>query len=73
MSKRCHYPDCNKKILSLAIDCDKCHNFYCGNHRIPESHYCEQLSSIKKDAYERNKVDLENNKVLILNKALGTY
>ena len=73
MSKRCHYSECNKKILSIAIDCDKCHNFYCGNHRIPESHDCGQLSELKKEEFERNRVNLENNKLSTVIKSLGTY
>lgn len=73
MSKRCHYPDCNKKILSIAIDCDKCHNFYCGVHRIPESHECDFLISIKKTEFERNKLNLENNRLINVNKSLGSY
>lgn len=72
-TKRCQFGDCNKKILSLAIDCDKCHGFYCGSHRIPECHSCEKLLMMKKEAHELNKVNLENNRVNNVNKALGAY
>ncbi len=73
MSKKCEFGDCKKKILSLAIDCDKCHKYYCGVHRIPESHCCTMLSCLREEAYENNKKVLENNKMEVVNKALGTY
>ena len=73
MSKKCNYFNCKNKILSLVIDCDKCHHFYCSKHRIPESHDCEMLCSIKKDAFENNKINLENNKISNVNNSLGTY
>ena len=73
MPKKCEYFDCGKKILSISIDCDKCHKYFCGAHRIPESHRCEKLDFIKKEAFENNKNNLENNKMLIVNKGLGTY
>lgn len=73
MTKKCKYPQCYKKILSLAIECDKCHKSYCGNHRIPESHLCEMLPNIKKEAFENNKINLEKNKIITVNNSLGAY
>jgi len=64
MVKRCEYPECNKKILSLAIDCCHCHKFYCGTHRLPEEHICIHLPELKKDAFNNNRVNLENNKLV---------
>lgn len=64
MVKRCCFPDCQKKILSLALDCDKCHQFYCSTHRLPEDHICLCLDEMKKRAYEANREVLEGNKLV---------
>lgn len=71
--KKCEYSDCKKKILSLVIDCNQCHKYFCGNHRIPESHECSYLSQIKQNAFQNNKNNLENNKINNTNSLLGTF
>jgi len=63
MTKHCQFPECKKKILSLSIECDKCHLLFCSQHRLPEGHLCFALSDIKKNAFEINKNNLENNKI----------
>ncbi len=67
MTKRCDFPDCKKKILSLAIDCNKCKHFYCNSHRLPEEHNCEFLIDLKKEAFDSNKKILDENKLVSCN------
>ena len=64
MSKRCDFPECKKKILSLVIDCSTCKKFYCSSHRLPENHECCRLEEIKKNAFQDNKNNLENCKII---------
>jgi predicted nucleic acid binding AN1-type Zn finger protein len=33
---------CTKKRL-LGMDCDYCHEQFCGEHRIPETHFCSDM------------------------------
>lgn len=63
MVKKCSYPGCNRKVLSVLIDCNKCLNLFCGTHRLPEAHDCQYLREIKTEAFEVNRVVLEANKV----------
>ena len=61
---RCNYEDCNKKILSMVIDCNKCKKLYCASHRLPELHKCDYLMTIKNEAFESNKKILDSNKIV---------
>jgi predicted nucleic acid binding AN1-type Zn finger protein len=63
MNRKCGFEDCRKKILSLAIDCERCHKFYCSVHRLPEQHECEHLEKIKEDAFRLNEKVLVENKL----------
>jgi predicted nucleic acid binding AN1-type Zn finger protein len=62
MAKKCNFPDCKNKILSIALDCSKCKNFYCSFHRLPEKHECKFLEQIKEDAKKDNTKALMDNK-----------
>ena len=46
----------------MAIDCEKCKNFYCSFHRLPEKHECKFLEEIKDDAKKDNTKALMENK-----------
>ena len=73
MVQKCSFSECNKKILSIAVDCDKCHQFFCATHRMPESHSCSLLDNIKKEAFQNNLENLQKNKINNVNKSLGDY
>ena len=61
MAKKCYFIECKNKILSMAIDCEKCKNFYCSFHRLPEKHECKFLEEIKEDSKkDYTKVLMEN-------------
>ena len=61
MPKKCNFPNCKNKILSMAIDCSKCKNYFCSMHRLPEKHECKFMEEIKEDAKKNNtKVLMEN-------------
>ena len=62
MAKKCYITDCKNKILSMAIDCEKCKNFYCSFHRLPEKHNCKFLEEIKEDSKKHNTKTLMENK-----------
>ena len=65
MPKKCNFPDCKNKILSMAIDCSKCKNYFCSMHRLPEKHECKFLEEIKVDARNINTKTLMDNKCVI--------
>lgn len=65
MAKKCYFLECKNKILSMAIDCEKCKNFYCAFHRLPEKHECKFLEEIKEDAKKDNTKALMDNKCVI--------
>lgn len=62
MAKKCYFSECKNKILSIAIDCEKCKNFYCSFHRLPEKHECKFLEEIKEEAKKDNTKALMENK-----------
>jgi predicted nucleic acid binding AN1-type Zn finger protein len=65
MAKKCYFLECKNKILSMAIDCEKCKNFYCAFHRLPEKHECKFMQEIKEDAKKDNTKALMDNKCVI--------
>ena len=62
MSRKCYFSECKNKILSMAIDCSKCKNFYCSFHRLPEKHECKFMEEIKDEAKKDNTKVLMDNK-----------
>jgi predicted nucleic acid binding AN1-type Zn finger protein len=46
----------------MAIDCEKCKNFYCAFHRLPEKHECKFMEEIKEEAKKDNTKTLMENK-----------
>ena len=65
MPKKCNFPDCKNKILSMAIDCSKCKNYFCSMHRLPEKHECKFMEEIKADARKDNTKVLMEKKCVI--------
>ena len=64
MPKKCNFPNCKNKILSMAIDCSKCKNYFCSMHRLPEKHECKFMEEIKEEAKK------DNTKILMENKCV---
>jgi predicted nucleic acid binding AN1-type Zn finger protein len=54
----CNFADCKKKQALLVGDCKYCDKHFCGTHRLPESHKCEELEKCKKIQFEKNKEKL---------------
>jgi ubiquitin C len=50
---RCNSTGCNDKIVKIIGICKYCSMGYCGKHRIPESHNCENLFTCKQESHER--------------------
>ena len=65
MPKKCNFSNCKNKILSMAIDCSKCKNYFCSMHRLPEKHECKFMEEIKADARKDNTKVLMENKCVI--------
>ncbi len=51
---------CNKQ--KLLFKC-KCNNDYCLKHLLPEIHDCKNMLYFKQISWDKNKIDLEKNKV----------
>jgi hypothetical protein len=46
--------ECGAKATMITGDCNFCKCKYCNLHRLPESHKCACLHTIKKDSYNEN-------------------
>ncbi|KAI7904459.1 polyubiquitin [Cokeromyces recurvatus] len=55
---RCAYQSCSDKIVKIIGDCRYCQHKFCARHRLPEAHSCENLTSCKQAAHERNSIKL---------------
>ena len=45
---RCKYHDCKIKVAKYGLGhCEHCDKKYCGRHRLPESHSCDNLSAFQ--------------------------
>ena len=51
---KCKIDDCTQKAALIVGDCKFCKASYCGKHRLPEAHACENLKSCKEAAVQRN-------------------
>ncbi|KAI8149798.1 hypothetical protein BJV82DRAFT_584691 [Fennellomyces sp. T-0311] len=51
---RCAFQDCTDKVVKIVGDCRYCQSKYCVRHRLPETHACENMTSCRQDAYNRN-------------------
>ena len=50
---------CHLKAVLITGDCKYCKLKFCNKHRLPESHYCENLQSCKDAHFQKNKEKLE--------------
>ncbi|KAI8992685.1 polyubiquitin [Pilobolus umbonatus] len=55
---RCAFLHCNDKPVKIIGDCRYCQQKYCARHRLPEAHSCENLTSCRQAAHERNSIKL---------------
>ncbi|KAF7440403.1 hypothetical protein PC9H_000748 [Pleurotus ostreatus] len=65
--KRCQLQaetPCNSAVLRIVGECPMCRHQFCGEHRLPEHHNCNQLEDCRKQAYERNKLKLESERTV---------
>ncbi|KAI9488723.1 hypothetical protein BDB00DRAFT_963364 [Zychaea mexicana] len=51
---RCAYGDCTDKAVKIIGECRYCESKYCGRHRLPEAHACDNITSCRQDAYDKN-------------------
>ncbi|CAL1704928.1 unnamed protein product [Somion occarium] len=67
VKKRCQIqsePRCNSAALRLVGQCPHCRAEFCGAHRMPEHHNCQNLESCRQQAFEKNKAKLESERTV---------
>lgn len=55
---RCAFQSCPDKRVKIIGDCRYCQSKFCARHRLPEDHLCENLTSCRKAAHEKNSAKL---------------
>ncbi|KII88606.1 hypothetical protein PLICRDRAFT_176176 [Plicaturopsis crispa FD-325 SS-3] len=61
--KRCQFlsedsAQCSSAVLRIVGQCPHCQAQFCGSHRLPEHHRCQNLESCRQQAFEKNKARL---------------
>lgn len=51
---KCFMHACTDRPTKIIGECHYCKNVFCGKHRLPESHACDQLQSCRQKAIEKN-------------------
>ncbi|KAI0780760.1 hypothetical protein BD413DRAFT_608009 [Trametes elegans] len=72
--KRCQLqsePRCNQAVLRLVGQCPHCRLEFCGTHRMPEHHECQNLESCRQQAFEKNKAKLESERTVASKMAMA--
>ena len=59
---KCFIDQCLDRVAKIVGSCRYCEHSYCGKHRLPESHACENISSCRQESHERNSDKLLNGK-----------
>ncbi|EIN07476.1 nuclear protein [Punctularia strigosozonata HHB-11173 SS5] len=65
--KRCQLQGetpCNSAVLRIVGQCPHCRMEFCGTHRLPEHHACNNLESCRQQAFEKNKLKLESERTV---------
>jgi len=62
-SKRCYSNDCKSKINKVIGHCKYCEYNFCGPHRLPENHDCENIHDCRDEAYLVNEQRLIDGKI----------
>lgn len=50
---KCKLENCNNRVVKIVGDCRYCEGNFCSNHRLPESHYCPNLSTCKQLTFDK--------------------
>ncbi|KAJ1339199.1 hypothetical protein BSLG_006337 [Batrachochytrium salamandrivorans] len=50
---RCNLPGCSDKIIKIVGECRYCTRGFCGKHRLPESHDCSNLHTVRQASLDR--------------------
>lgn len=56
----CQFPDCKGKALDLC-HCNYCQKDFCLKHRLPETHTCENINSLREKKLDLLKKNLMDN------------
>jgi ubiquitin len=59
---KCHLNDCTKRTAALIGDCRFCKHSFCGTHRLPEMHTCQEMASCRQASFNKNKDKLLSEK-----------
>ncbi|KAJ7452530.1 hypothetical protein B0H11DRAFT_2010522 [Mycena galericulata] len=67
--KRCQFQvntdaQCNSAALRIVGQCALCRAQFCGDHRMPEHHSCNNLEDCRQQAFELNKSKLESERTV---------
>ncbi|KAK0240246.1 hypothetical protein EDD85DRAFT_824852 [Armillaria nabsnona] len=67
--KRCQFQintesQCNSAALRLVGACPHCLAQFCGAHRLPEHHSCNNLEDCRQQAFLKNKEKLESERTV---------
>ncbi|ETW85759.1 hypothetical protein HETIRDRAFT_470918 [Heterobasidion irregulare TC 32-1] len=65
--KRCQFQGeqaCNQAALRIVGQCPHCRVDFCGTHRLPEHHACNNLEDCRQQAFNRNKAKLESERTV---------
>jgi len=52
-TNRCAKDGCSDKVVKIIGECRYCTKKYCGKHRLPESHACENMESCRQAAADK--------------------
>ncbi|KAI0692390.1 nuclear protein [Cytidiella melzeri] len=72
--KRCQFESevrCNSAALRIVGQCPHCRADFCGTHRMPEHHNCQNLASCRQQAFEKNKAKLESERTVASKMAMA--
>jgi ubiquitin C len=59
---KCAFGDCINKPVLIVGDCKFCTSKFCGKHRLPEDHACQNMKACREQSFMKNKVKLEREK-----------
>jgi len=59
---KCAFGEYSKRVVLITGDCRFCQNHFCGFHRLPEDHACQDMDSCRQAAFDKNKDKLMNEK-----------
>ncbi|KAF7978148.1 hypothetical protein HWV62_17478 [Athelia sp. TMB] len=65
--KRCQFhaeTQCNSAVVRIVGQCPHCRAEFCGVHRLPEHHACNNLEDCRQQAFDRNKAKLESERTV---------